>query len=832
MGSVCHRNIGFAFLIRAIMATVAIVLSVLSVPALGQSSNDGYFPLTNGEVFAMALQPDGRLIIGGEFTTVNGTPRQGLARLHVDGTLDLGFNGQLGDGRVFDIAIQDNGQILIGGSFTQIGVSQRNRIARLNPDGSLDPGFNPGANGSVRALAVQADGRILVGGAFSTIAGQSQQRLARLHVNGSADAGFTPAVVGGSVLSLRIQSDGRILAGGVFSSINGLTKHNIARLYPSGTTDLSFVGQVLNGEVHSIDIHLDGRILVGGGFTQVNGVERWNFARLLANGEIDYSTDLHNFNSDVHSVRVLLDGSILVAGRFSLRNESFCSQVARIQYNGVFERCLSADHFSSLAYATVEQSDGKVVVGSLNSSSGQRLYRWGLFNSRDESSVSSFNGRVNTLTVQGEGRLLVGGNFTETAPGSEVRNLVRLNHTFAEEINFGQPNPNLDVYSISVQANGMAVVGGAFTTISGQPRNYLARLSQDGFLDPSFNPAPDNLVTATLIQPDGKILVAGMFDQIAGAPQRSLARLLANGSIDPPFAVAIDDHEQLDGRVLSMALQADGRILIGGTFSMIGDVPRFGLARLMPDGSLDTGFVPIGSLAQFVVAIHVLPNGQILVSDGSQIQRLQASGTVDNSFGPVNVSGSVTSMLVTADHRILIGGLFTAVNGTSRQHVARLNANGSLDTSFLANANGNLVSALGLQTDGRLLLGGQFSGVAGGNRANFDRLSVPDAALQSLEVIGDQVRWSMSGGIQQPAMPPQLQFSLDGSNFVTVATMQPMAGGWQVSGFEPPHQQAFYLRVLAQVQQGYRNGSMGQMRSPVHQFYVTRDRLFADRFKQ
>ena len=121
----------------------------------------------NYAVLALALQPDGKLLIGGGFTAYNGTPRNHIARLNADGSLDASFNpGSGANFEVHALALQSDGKVLIGGTFTSYNGTPRNRIARLNADGSLDASFNPGtgADTSVRALALQPDGKLLIGG--------------------------------------------------------------------------------------------------------------------------------------------------------------------------------------------------------------------------------------------------------------------------------------------------------------------------------------------------------------------------------------------------------------------------------------------------------------------------------------------------------------------------------------------------------------------------------------------------------------------------------------------------------------------------------------------
>src|ERR1019366_7534582 len=111
---------------------------------------------------------------------LNGQPRTHLGRLNADGSLDSTFNPGAGN-TISGLAVQADGKILVGGYFQTLGGQPRNYIGRLNPDGSLDSDFNPGANDYVYSLAVQADGRIQVGGNFTALGGQPRNGIGRLN---------------------------------------------------------------------------------------------------------------------------------------------------------------------------------------------------------------------------------------------------------------------------------------------------------------------------------------------------------------------------------------------------------------------------------------------------------------------------------------------------------------------------------------------------------------------------------------------------------------------------------------------------------------------------
>ncbi|MGB0134514.1 delta-60 repeat domain-containing protein, partial [Dokdonella sp.] len=170
--------------------------------ALATSVDDGFSTsLSTNFVGAIAVQADGKIIIGGNISSINGQPRQRIGRVHADGSLDTSFAEIAVDNWIYDIAIQADGRIVIAGKFSQVGVATRKGIARLNPDGSFDASFNAniGDDDSLSwaySLALQPDGKIFVGGGFSRVGGVERRYLARLNVDGSVDMTYTPPLSG------------------------------------------------------------------------------------------------------------------------------------------------------------------------------------------------------------------------------------------------------------------------------------------------------------------------------------------------------------------------------------------------------------------------------------------------------------------------------------------------------------------------------------------------------------------------------------------------------------------------------------------------------------
>jgi uncharacterized delta-60 repeat protein len=214
--------------------------------------------------------------------------------------------------------MQGLNQVLIGGEFTEVNGVARNHIARLNADGSLDNTFNPNVDGAVNSLAVQADGKILIGGSFNLVGGVVRRNIARLNADGTLDATFAPASAS-AVQSIALLPGGEVLrAGFPFGGVGAVVRLNAA----DGASDPAFVpGAGPNGAVRAMAVQADGKILIGGGFTEVDGVARNRIARLNADGSLDGTFDPGTGADDtVYALTLHGDGTVLLGGRFTQVN--------------------------------------------------------------------------------------------------------------------------------------------------------------------------------------------------------------------------------------------------------------------------------------------------------------------------------------------------------------------------------------------------------------------------------------------------------------------------------------------------------------------------------
>ena len=190
-------------------------------------------PGTNDAVNIVLLQPDGKVIVAGRFTQANNVPRNRIARFNFNGSLDTSFNpGSGADAEITAAVLQPDGRIVVGGRFTSFNGFTHNRVCRLNADGSVDQSFGLGAgiNNSVFALALQSDGRILVGGQFTQVDLTLRFNLARLNTNGSVDLTFDPGSgPNGDVNAIVIQPNGAIIIGGTFIGYDGFNRLRLNR---------------------------------------------------------------------------------------------------------------------------------------------------------------------------------------------------------------------------------------------------------------------------------------------------------------------------------------------------------------------------------------------------------------------------------------------------------------------------------------------------------------------------------------------------------------------------------------------------------------------------
>ncbi|RYZ83339.1 MAG: T9SS type A sorting domain-containing protein, partial [Moraxellaceae bacterium] len=304
----------------------------------------------------------------------NGIQSNRIARLNADGTLDATFNVGTGANLgISKVVILPNGKVIIGGDFTTFNNIAINRIARLNSDGSLDTTFNTGgagANASVQSLAVQADGKILVGGGFYNFNGVAVTTpLVRLNANGTIDSSFNMGLGtdGGTVLGLAVQPDGKIILVGGSSTFNNVVVGYIVRVNPNGSVDPTWNpgGTGANYFLYSVKLQADGKILITGDFTSYNGQACRNFVRLNSNGTLDTTFNCTTLAGGPLNVSVIQnDGKYIIGGSCTPYNGFTGKGIMRLNTDGSLDTTLiQGTGFDTFVSDLALQPDGKIIVG-------------------------------------------------------------------------------------------------------------------------------------------------------------------------------------------------------------------------------------------------------------------------------------------------------------------------------------------------------------------------------------------------------------------------------------------------------------------------------------
>ena len=364
--------------------TLIVLIGIGSAAAAPGDLDSSFNPGTiagGTSLFTAVVQSDGKIIIGGSFTTIGTATVNRLARLNPNGALDTTFNTGTGpDNTVRKVYQLPDGKFLIVGDFVNYNGVSRNRVARINADGSLDTTLDTSSviftvtgtgSSAVLSAAVQTDGKIIVGGFFTMINGGSYTNIARLNANGTLDTSFNPVLSPNSALGIVVTTIGdKIYVGGGFTTFNGEARNRFARLNADGTLDSAYpIFNGANNQVNSILPTPNGKILVGGFFTAFSGETHNGVARLNADGSIDSSFITPAFTiTSVYIARAQNDGKVLIGGNFTGINNVPRGKVARLNADGSLDLTFNpgtGTTTSATTYVMEQLADGKILVGGL-----------------------------------------------------------------------------------------------------------------------------------------------------------------------------------------------------------------------------------------------------------------------------------------------------------------------------------------------------------------------------------------------------------------------------------------------------------------------------------
>src|SRR5581483_9916024 len=502
-------------------------------------------------------QPDGKLLVSGEFVATSRPGCTNFARLNSNGTVDWDFTPPpaLSWAALTCMQVQPDGKILLGGWFDRLGDAVRSHLARLNPDGTLDdtfvgPAIYVGDDFAITTLGFQSDGRILVGGDIYTRNFESRG-LIRLNPDGSPDQQFNYHVrTDNWLFDMRVLPDDSIL---VNQGVSAYGEHQplLARLRPDGTLDSCWKPFNVPDQdwLRVIEVTSDGRVIIVG----------QDFLEMLnPDGSLDdtFHPVLSGYDYHrVYSVTEQPDRKLLMAGTFKFINGVAAPGLVRLEND-------QAPIAPVICFQTPDQSVGERQATTLLASTlgtWPLSFQW-LVNGQAIAGATKARLVLNALqSTQSGAYTLVASNSAGVATSAPIILKVvpqpggSLDPTFDPTLGnllLGLTQGRPGVQAWAVDPDGGIYLSGEFVGGDGLWRPRLARFHPDGFVDSSFQAASSLPVSyygaqTLAIQLDHKLLVGD---------SGTLTRLTAAGDADAQFSAPASRYRLL-------ALQADGKIL-------------------------------------------------------------------------------------------------------------------------------------------------------------------------------------------------------------------------------------------------------------------------------
>ncbi|MDX1906282.1 MAG: hypothetical protein SF053_04550 [Bacteroidia bacterium] len=606
-----------------------------------------------GIVRCITVRPDGMIYLGGEFEEFDGLSYQSIARLHEDGSLDLSFDPGIGFSSgavVTSIMLQPDGLIVVGGEFSSYNGQARANIVRILPTGSLDVFFSPGlgANARVQALAQYPDGRIMVGGNFTVFNQYSRNGMVRLLPDGSVDALFTSFYSPDSwkIKNLAVLPDGRVIAAGYISWITGVNL-GVCHFRSDGVPDSTFYSYASVTEswatISCLQLLPDGKFFVAGDFKSYNGWYRVGVLKLNADNTLDmtFNQDLSITGGSITDMVLQPDGKILIAGNFQAVDDVLYYGVARLYPDGNLDTTFVASVYlkkngTAPARIALQPNGGIVVVGDFTStntglSSTKKIFRLHPDGSLDLSYNPTLQAAAyNRLSCQAilampDNSVLVGGRYISSP--NQPAAFLKINPLGGYVPGFyhngGYSSPYLlgeNIQVLAGQQDGKILVGTQYN---------MYRFNPDGTLDNTFvsGGLSNSEISCMVLEPDNNILV-GVKSRYLN--ESTLRRVNSTGMLDPGFSVSLGGTLGF-AYVKTVQITPDHKILIAGNFESVNGVSRKGIARLHQNGALDLSFDPgegfghvfDSNSSPAAQALLIVPNDKIIVAGDFSLFRGQ-----------------------------------------------------------------------------------------------------------------------------------------------------------------------------------------------------------------
>lgn len=727
------KNLSIA-LACAAFAIFALTAARAQNPTL--AANPDLQLLAAGEVDAVLRLSDGSVVIGGKFTSVNGTTRKNIAKIKADGTLDAVWD-PAANGQVRALARDAQDNIYVGGFFSDYGAAQvsiggqvRNYLAKLSPTGTgaADATWNPAPSSTVFALAYDGIDAVFVGGGFTSIGGQPIVRLAKVSAtSATVEVGWNPAP-GNSSINALVFDGGSVYAAGGFTAIGGQPFKGLAKLAATGAglADAAW-NPAPDQPVSALAADGLGNLYVGGYFNAIGGQTRTYLARLAAagNGAADAT-----WNPAPNSVVTALcadatNNAVFAGGYFTSIGGQSRKSLARLSSSGAGNADGAWDAPADGLVLALANGGGKVYAGGsfAHVATQLRMGYAAIASSASATLAAAADvgnpGSIQALLRQSNGGIIAAGAFVKVN-GQAHGNLLRLQSDGTLDHSF-HPQVDVLVNSLAQDAGGNIFVGGVFSQVDGLPRKGLAKLSAAGSVDANWNPqltaTPFNgYALALATDAAGNVYVGGSFTQAGGLARSNLAKIpgSGNGAADASW------NPGPDNSVYTLATDTSGNVFVGGSFSNIGGGAHHHIAKLSASGTgaADPAWTIYGTYTQALL----VGNGWLYVGGSSYLKRIKiATGSIDAGWDP-DPDSSVNALALDGAGNLYAGGDFDALGSVYREGIARILADGSVDPNWNAQVVDNTTKALLVDAGGSVLAGGYFKTIAGGSRTALARL--------------------------------------------------------------------------------------------------------------
>ncbi|MCC6702442.1 MAG: T9SS type A sorting domain-containing protein [Fluviicola sp.] len=535
--------------------------------------------ITNAFIYKCISQIDGKIILAGNFDGNSSPNSFKLFRLLETGEIDTTFvENDLGNNAfIFDIKTQTTGKLIVAGKFSNYMGVTTGGIIRLNEDGTIDNSFTLNTSNftkNIKKIELLSDDSFYAVGDFNNFSNQAQQCIVKLSADGlldpylNIDYDFNPEVnnVSAIVNDIVVLPNGNLICVGLFNLYKGVAVKNMISLFPNGDLNVEFLPYTgSNGFVNCIKTDALNRIIVGGEFTMYNNVRTGALFRLNENGTLDTTFQIGiGPNGYIKSIQIQYDGKIVVAGNFSNFNGINRNGIVRLLENGSIDLNYNpGDIFLTnnnvpIVNSIVLQGDGKIIAGGnfgyalLNGYPAFNLIRFETDGSRDYSFNSSDNSfdDIKHIELCSDNQIIVlkSNHLYRYLPNGEEDYLYNLYN---------------DVIAFSIDNNDNIIMNND---------QFLLSITIDGSLI-DYYPSPSS-AHSFLFQPDGKLIVG---------TEIGLTRFNTDNTIDATFEPSILTTSLLFQKVTCLAGQQHGQILYGGSFKLYNNVIANNIGRLLND---------------------------------------------------------------------------------------------------------------------------------------------------------------------------------------------------------------------------------------------------------